>query len=110
MGVRENKVEKYLDEQVKNIGGITRKWISPGHDGVPDRIVITPMTVADKIAQLQKLHPDTVMAEINLVEVKVKGGELSPVQIREHIRLNKVGIDVNTVHGEAGVDYSISLL
>ncbi len=39
MGVIENKVEKYLDDGVKQLGGITRKWGSPGVDGVPDRIV-----------------------------------------------------------------------
>jgi len=38
MGVRENKVEKYLDKEVSKIGGITRKWVCPGRDGVPDRI------------------------------------------------------------------------
>ena len=40
MGVRENKVEKYLDAEVNRLGGITRKWVSPGRDGVPDRIII----------------------------------------------------------------------
>lgn len=38
----ENDVEKYLIRQVKAIGGLCWKWISPGRRGVPDRIVMLP--------------------------------------------------------------------
>ena len=86
MGVRENKVEKYLDDEVKKLGGITRKWVSPGRDGVPDRIVI-------------------VAGVVTFVEVKTTGdGKLSTVQEREHRRLRDSGARVTTVHGHAGVD------
>jgi len=40
MGTRENKIETYLRDQIKSLGGDTRKWVSPGRDGVPDQIVI----------------------------------------------------------------------
>lgn len=36
----ENDIEKYLVRQVKKIGGLCYKWVSPGIRGVPDRIVI----------------------------------------------------------------------
>lgn len=85
MGVRENKVEKYLDSEVKKIGGITRKWVSPGRDGVPDRIVI-------------------VKGQIWFVEVKTVDGRLSVAQNREHARLIEAGANVCTVYGEEGVD------
>lgn len=89
MGVRENKVEKYLDEQVKLIGGITRKWVSPGHDGVPDRIVI-------------------ISGKIVFVEVKtLEDGNLESWQAREHDRLRKAGAEVYTVWGEKGVNIFI---
>jgi len=85
MGVRESKVEKYLDSEVQKIGGITRKWVSPGRDGVPDRIVI-------------------VATMVWFVEVKTVDGALSPAQIREHARLKEAGAKVFTVYGERGVD------
>jgi len=88
MGVRENKVERYLDSEVKKLGGLNRKWVSPGRDGVPDRIVIINGTVW-------------------FVEVKTIDGVTSEVQKREHQRLRDCGANVATVYGNAGVDMFI---
>ena len=85
MGARENKVEKHLDDEVKKLGGITRKWVSPGRDGVPDRIVI-------------------INGDVMFVEVKTVDGKVTPVQRREHERLTEAGGRVFTVYGETGVD------
>ena len=85
MGVRENKVEKYLDKEVKKLGGLTRKWVSPGRDGVPDRICI-------------------LNGSVMFVEVKTVDGKLSPTQEREQQRLRDAGAAVFTVYGEEGVD------
>lgn len=38
----EREIEKILVEEVKKLGGRAYKWVSPGNDGVPDRIVILP--------------------------------------------------------------------
>lgn len=84
MGVRENKVERYLDDHVKAEGGMTRKWVSPGVDGVPDRIVF-------------------INCQIIFVEVKTVDGECSDEQIREHKRLRDQGCTVITVYGHSGV-------
>lgn len=89
MGVRENKVEKYLDKQITVLGGLTRKWTSPGRDGVPDRICI-------------------VDGNVYFVEVKTVDGKCSPVQLREHERLCDAGATVRTVYGEQGVDEFIT--
>ena len=91
MGVRENKVERYLDQRVKDLGGLTRKWVSPGKDGVPDRIAILDGAVW-------------------FVEVKTVDGKLSVAQSREHHRLITVGAKVCTVYGESGVDSFIEEL
>jgi|TARA_R110002095_G_C4251687_1_gene240220 hypothetical protein len=91
MGVRENKVEKYLDKEVVALGGITRKWVSPSQDGVPDRIVI-------------------VRGLVIFVEVKTVDGELTSNQEREHTRLIDCGAIVKTVYGEGGVDDFIKWL
>lgn len=85
MGVRENKVEKYLDSEVVKLGGVTRKWVSPGRDGVPDRIVI-------------------LNGKVWFVEVKTDDGKLTPVQEREHDRLREAGARVHTVYGQPSVD------
>lgn len=91
MGVRENKVEKYLNKKVEELGGITRKWISPGRDGVPDRIIIIRGTVI-------------------FVEVKTSDGKLSSAQKREHERLKSNGATVDIVYGESGVDHLIEVI
>jgi len=92
MGIRENKIEKYLDEEVKRIfNGITRKWISPGHDGVHDRILF--------ISNLPAIF----------VEVKTKNGKLSTIQKREHEQLmntNPICIFA-VVYGKNDVDILI---
>ena len=85
MGVRENKVERYLDEEVVLLGGLTRKWVSPNQVGVPDRIVF-------------------IQGDVWFVEVKTADGRLSPEQIREHQRLKNAGAKVATVYGKNGVD------
>lgn len=83
MGARENKVETYLDEQVRAFGGITRKWTSTRP--VPDRIVILDGIVA-------------------FVEVKTTDGRLSGGQVREIERLSDAGGWVTVVYGHADVD------
>lgn len=39
---RERDIEKYLKAQVEEMGGLFMKFVSPGNDGVPDRIAIMP--------------------------------------------------------------------
>lgn len=91
MGIRENNVEKYLDEEVKKLGGITRKWVSPGCDGVPDRIVI-------------------VEGIIEFVEVKTVDGKLSVRQTREIEELMAHGAKCHVVYGLTSVNTYINKL
>ena len=37
---RERETELYLKNKTKAFGGLCLKWVSPGFDGVPDRIVM----------------------------------------------------------------------
>jgi len=85
VGARENKVETYLKTSVAALGGVSRKWVSPGHDGVTDQIVI-------------------IEGAVWFVEVKTQDGKLSAMQVREHARLRTAGANVTTVYGRAGVD------
>jgi len=84
MGVRENKVERFLDDEFKRRGGLTRKWVSPGRDGVPDRFCV-------------------VYGTIWLVEVKTTDGINEDHQIREQGRLADQGCRVRVVYGAKGV-------
>lgn len=90
MGVRENRVETYLDDEIKKIGGITRKFISPGRDGVPDRIII-------------------YKGKVFFVEIKTTDGVESGTQRRERIRLTEAGASVHVVYGNDGVDLWIGV-
>ena len=95
MGVRENKVEKYLKDEVKRIGGTSRKWKSPGLDGVPDQIV--------------RLHR-WIKGMVHVVEVKTTDGVTSPAQKREQKREHDDGMLVYQVFGHAGVDAYIKMI
>lgn len=89
MGVRENKVERYLKSEVELLGGKSYKWV--GLAGVPDQIVV-------------------VKNDVWFVEVKTVDGVLSPVQKRRHKELALVGAKVTTVYGDSGVDNFIKEL
>ena len=54
--MREKMIEQKLVTTVKRMGGIAPKFISPGFDGMPDRIVLLPP------------------GKIGFVEVKAVGG------------------------------------
>ena len=40
--MEEQVIERYLTNKVKQLGGKSFKFVSPGNAGVPDRIVIIP--------------------------------------------------------------------
>lgn len=84
--LRENIVEKELRLAVEAAGGLCYKWVSPGNNGVPDRIVVFPMGV------------------ICFVELKAKAGKLSPVQKAQLHKLAKIApMHVYVLYGIPGV-------
>ena len=74
--VSEKSIERKLVETVKNLGGIAPKFVSPGFDGMPDRIV---------------LLPHGLMA---FVEVKAPGKKPRPLQVSRHGLLQRLGFKV----------------
>lgn len=74
--MREKEVERKLVKAVKARGGICPKWVSPGYDGVPDRIVFLPG------------------GHFGLVEVKAPGEVPRPLQVSRHRLLQKLGFRV----------------
>lgn len=82
MGVRENRIERLLKDEVVKLGGNSYKWV--GLAGVPDQIVI-------------------VQGRTWFIEVKTVDGVVSPVQQRRHKELTAIGAKVRIVYGDQGV-------
>jgi hypothetical protein len=40
--MKESLIERYLVQEIKGLGGLAWKFISPGTSGVPDRVVMLP--------------------------------------------------------------------
>jgi hypothetical protein len=75
----EKKIETFLAKEVLRRKGFTRKLVSPGHKGFPDRVVF-------------------VYGQTIFVEVKAEQGTLSKLQAKEIMRIKQ--------HGRATVVYS----
>ena len=74
--MREKAIERKLVQSVKGVGGIAPKFISPGLDGMPDRIVLLPG------------------GNLAFVEVKAPGEKSRPLQTARHRMLQRLGFKV----------------
>ena len=72
----EKQIERKFVQKVKALGGICPKWVSPGFDGVPDRLVFLPG------------------CHFGLVEVKAPGKKPRPIQKARHRLLKRLGFRV----------------
>ena len=84
--MRERDIEAYLRMRVKELGGIAYKFVSPGHAGVADRIVLLPGGV------------------VWFVEVKAPGGKLSPLQVLFGRRMAELGMNYRVIWSREDVD------
>lgn len=74
--MREKQIEQKLVQAVKAQGGICPKLVSPGSDGMPDRMALLPGGC------------------IGFVEVKAPGHKPRPLQARRHGQLTALGFKV----------------
>ncbi len=72
----EKQIEQRLVKAVKEQGGIAPKWVSPGTDGMPDRLLLLPGGRAA------------------FVEVKAPGRTLRPLQAYRKKQLEALGFAV----------------
>lgn len=79
--MKEKDVERRLVDAVKRRGGICPKWVSPGFDGVPDRLVFLPGR------------------HFGLVEVKAPGKKPRPLQVSVHRILESLGFHIYVLDG-----------
>lgn len=84
--MREAEIEKRLRNGIRQIGGRCYKFVSPGNDGVPDRIVVLPG------------------GKIVFVELKTETGRLSPLQHIQITRLRDLNADVRVLKGLSAVN------
>ena len=83
--MREKEIEKKLALEVKKLGGLAVKFVSPGFDGMPDRILLMP---GGKMA---------------FVEVKAPGKRSRPLQMARHKLLRGLGFSVFILDGESQI-------
>ena len=74
--MREKQIEQKLVKAVKAAGGLCPKFVSPGMDGMPDRLALLP---GGKIA---------------FIEVKAPGKKPRPLQLHHHNQLRQLGFRV----------------
>lgn len=77
--MRESTVERKLVTEAKKRGGFALKFVSPGLDGVPDRLVLFPG------------------GRLAFVELKAPGKKMRPLQIRRAEQLRALGFRVYCV-------------
>lgn len=82
----ERKVEEYIIGYVKSLGGLCYKFVSPGRNGVPDRIVILPP------------------GRVYFVELKAAGQKPRPSQLAVHREMESAGVKVYVLDSRAAVD------
>ena len=74
--MREKEIEKKLCSKTKDAGGIALKFVSPGHSGMPDRLILLPG------------------AKIGFVEVKAPERKPGKLQVAMHRLLRGLGFRV----------------
>lgn len=88
--MRETEIEKYLKYKIEQIGGKSFKFVSPGNNGVPDRIVL-------------------YRGQIYFVEIKKAGENLSPIQQYRKKQFEKLGFAVDVIDSKEKVDDFIEI-
>lgn len=83
--MREKQIEQKLVAQVRTRGGICAKWVCPGIDGMPDRLVFLPD------------------GKFGMVEVKAPMKKPRPLQVSRHRMLRALGFKVYVVDSIAQI-------
>lgn len=78
----EKVIEQKLVRAIRRMGGLAPKFVSPGLDGVPDRIALLP---GGKIA---------------FIELKADGKKPRPLQLRRKRQFEALGFKVYCVSGK----------
>ena len=77
--MREKTIEQKMKAAVVSMGGIAPKFISPGMDGMPDRLILLPG------------------GHMAFAEMKAPGKVLRPLQVRRKRQLESLGFRVYVI-------------
>ena len=77
----EARIEAWLNARIREMGGLSYKFVSPGNLGVPDRIYILPG------------------GSVWFVELKTETGRLAKLQIWQGRRLQTAGCNYRVIKG-----------
>jgi hypothetical protein len=80
--MREKQIEQKLVKAVRGMDGLALKFVSPGFDGVPDRLILLPY------------------GRMAFAEIKSMGCKLRPMQVRRKRQLEALGFSVYVIDGE----------
>lgn len=77
--MRERQIEQHLVAAVRKRNGLCPKWVSPGLDGVPDRIILLPG------------------GRVAFAELKAPGKTLRTQQHYRKVQLERLGFKVYVI-------------
>lgn len=80
--MEEKAIEKKLIKAVKARGGLAIKFVSPGYDGVPDRLILL------------------ALGKLAFVEVKAPNKKPRKLQLLRHKQLRALGFKVYVLDNE----------
>jgi len=83
--MREKYIEQKLIKAVKAAGGLALKFMSPGYNGVPDRLILLPGGI------------------VAFAEIKASGSKPRPLQDRRHEMLRQLGFKVYVIDDESQI-------
>lgn len=83
--MRERQIEHLLCKAIRKMGGICPKLVSPGYDGMPDRLILLPRGKAA------------------FAEVKAPGAKPRPLQLARHRLLRSLGFKVYVLDDETQI-------
>ena len=82
---KEKNIEQKLVKKVREIGGLALKFVSPGFDGVPDRLILI------------------AYGKLAFVEVKAPGKKPRPLQVARINKIRSLGFKVYVLDDEKNI-------
>ena len=82
---KEKNIEQKLVKKVREIGGLALKFVSPGFDGVPDRLILI------------------AYGKLAFVEVKAPGEKPRPLQVARINKIRSLGFKVYVLDDEKNI-------
>ena len=88
----EKNTEQKLVQAVKMMGGLALKFVSPGYNGVPDRIILF---LGSKAA---------------FIELKAEGKKMRPLQVKRKRQLESLGFSVYCIDNASQIGEVLSAI